>query len=139
MMHISTSRNRLQPMTLRNSSPSRPDMPTAAAAMARFCGLTILPSTPPEELAPAISTGSNPGLGRGLHLQRPEQRLDEVSDPVTATPIQPRIGEMIANRPPVSASQAPSEPVWPEVHDVGQARTAMTVTMADLSSTYVAP
>ena len=45
---------------LRKMSPSRPAIPTAAAAMARFCGLTILPSTPPEVLAEAISTGSSP-------------------------------------------------------------------------------
>lgn len=30
------------------------------ASMARFCGLTILPSTSPEEFEAAISTGSRP-------------------------------------------------------------------------------
>ena len=101
-------------MTLRKISPSRPDMPTAAAAIARFCGLTILPSTPPEEFAAAISTGSSPALAAACTCRAPNSEFEEVSDPVTATPIQPRIGEMIAKAPPVPASQAPSEAVWPD-------------------------
>jgi hypothetical protein len=35
-------------------------MPTAAAAMARFCGEIILPSTPPELFEAAISTSDSP-------------------------------------------------------------------------------
>ena len=69
------SRNRLQPNTLRNSSPSRPAMPTAAAAMARFCGETILPSTPPERVARGHQQRVEPGLVGGADLQRAEQRV----------------------------------------------------------------
>jgi len=36
-------------------------MPTAAAATARFCGASILPITPAEELVAAISTASSTG------------------------------------------------------------------------------
>ena len=89
-------------------------MPTAAAAIARFCGLTILPSTPPEELAAAISTGSRPASVAVCTCSAPKSALADVSEPVTATPIQPRIGERIANAPPVPASQAPSDEVWPD-------------------------
>ena len=82
--------------------------------MARFCGLTILPSTPPEEFAPAISTGSSPAGPAVCTWSAPNSALAEVSEPVTATPSQPRIGERIANALPAPASQAPSEPVWPD-------------------------
>ena len=88
--------------------------PTAAAAIARFCGLIILPSTPPEEFAAAISTGSSPASLAVCTWRAPNSALAEVSEPVTATPIQPRIGDRIANAPPAPASQAPSEVVWPD-------------------------
>src|SRR5664280_3299121 len=53
---------RLHPMILRKMLPSLPDMPTAAAAIARFWGEIILPRTPPEELAAATKTGISPAL-----------------------------------------------------------------------------
>jgi len=37
-----------------------------------------------------------------------------VSDPVTATPIQPRIGDRIANAEPAPANQAPRLAVCPD-------------------------
>ena len=57
---------------------------------------------------------------------------------MTATPIQPRIGERIAKAPPAPASQAPMEPVCPD-RFITYARpsTAITVMIADFSSTYV--
>ena len=119
--HISTSSSRLQPITLRKMSPSRPAMPTAAAAIARFCGLTILPSTPPEEFAAAISTGSSPALAAVCTCRAPNSAFDEVSEPVTATPIQPRIGERIANDA-AGAGQPGAERggLAGQVHHVGQ-------------------
>ena len=95
--HISTRNSRLQPITLRKMSPSRPAMPTAAAAIARFCGQIILPSTPPEEFAAAISTGSRPALLAVCTCSAPNSEFDDVSEPVTATPSQPSIGDSSAN------------------------------------------
>ena len=115
------SSTRLQPITLRKMSPSLPARPTAAAAMARFCGLIILPSTPPEEFEPAISTGSSPAWPAVCTWSAPNSAFDEVSEPVTATPSQPRIGDRIAKAPPAPASQAPRERgLAGEVHHVGQ-------------------
>src|SRR5664280_1937583 len=54
---------RLHAMILRKMLPSLPDMPTAAAAIARFWGEIILPSTPPDELAAAPSQ-LNSNVGR---------------------------------------------------------------------------
>src|SRR5665811_2530699 len=93
---------RLHPMILRKMLPSLPDMPTAAAAIARFWGEIILPRTPPEELAAAISAGLIPVLVAAETCNAPKSEFDEVSEPVTATPSQPRTGEKIANAAPVS-------------------------------------
>ena len=51
MDHFRTSRNR---------SPSLPCRPVALVPTARFCGLIILPRTPPEELAPTVRFGLTP-------------------------------------------------------------------------------
>ena len=74
-------------------SLSSPAIPTAAAAIARFCGLIIFPSTPPEEFAAASSNGSSPAFVAVCTCRAPKSALDDVSDPVTATPSQPRIGD----------------------------------------------
>src|SRR6478672_6056306 len=105
---------RLQPRTLRKMSPSRPDRPTAAAAIARFCGEIILPSTPPEEFAAAIRTGLSPVWLAAVTCRAPNSELDDVSEPVTATPSHPSTGERRANAAPAPAIHAPSVPVWPE-------------------------
>src|SRR5512132_973702 len=104
----------LQPTTLRKMSPSRPDRPTAAAAMARFCGEIILPSTPPEELAAAISVGLRPTSLAAETCSAPNSEFDEVSEPVTATPSQPRMGESTAKAAPAPAIQVPRVAVCPE-------------------------
>src|SRR3979409_598648 len=57
---IKTRNTTLHKITRRKMSPSFPCNSTAAAAMARFCGEIILPSTPPELLPAAISHGGGP-------------------------------------------------------------------------------
>ena len=101
-------------MTLRNSTLSLPSMPTTAAAMARFCGEIILPSTPPEVFAEARRYSLMPVSLAAVTCSTPNSEFDEVSDPVTATPIQPTDAERKANSAPVSASAVPRVPVWPE-------------------------
>src|SRR3984957_9552451 len=105
--HMKTTNTTLQMNTRRKMSPSLPCTPTAAAAMARFCGEIILPSTPPELLPAAISTGDRPALAAAGTCRAPNRELDEVSDPVTATPSQPSIGDIRANAPPAPAIQVP--------------------------------
>ena len=85
-------------------SPSLPTIPTAAAATARFCGDSILPSTPAEELVAAIRTGSSPAWFAAVACSRPNSEFDEVSEPVMATPTQPISGDSSANNPPADAS-----------------------------------
>src|SRR5476649_2297616 len=102
---MSARKPRLHPMTLRKMSPSLPERPTAAAAIARFCGEIILPSTPPEELAAAIRAGLSPTCLAAETCSAPNSEFEEVSEPVTATPSQPRIGERNANAAPAPATQ----------------------------------
>src|SRR3954463_11855118 len=109
MMNTSS---RLQPTTRLNSTPSSPAIPTAAAPMARFWGEIILPSTPPELLAAAISTGSRPASLAAATCSCPNSALELVSDPVTATPSQPRIDDRNANAPPAPAIHRASVIVW---------------------------
>jgi hypothetical protein len=71
-------------MTLRSSSPSRPTMPTAAVATARFCGEIILPSTPPDELAAASRMGERCVDFAAVVWSTPKRAFEDVSEPVTA-------------------------------------------------------
>src|SRR3712207_6750270 len=104
----------LQKIVLRNRSDSRPTMPTAVAAIVRFCGLIILPTTPPEVLAATRSVGSSPAFCAAVCCSVAKRALAEVSDPVTAVPSQPRMGERKANAAPVPAIQVPMVIVWPD-------------------------
>ena len=113
-MHMATRRTNDQPTTLRKSSPSRPTIPTAAAPMARFCGEIILPMTPADELAAAISVGESPAPCAALTYSAPNSAFEEVSEPVTATPSQPMIPDRKAKMLPAPASHSASVLVWPD-------------------------
>src|SRR5450759_2666069 len=102
---------KLHPPIWRTMWPSLPAMPTAAAAHARFWGAIVLPSTPPEELAAAIRAGLSPTSLAAEPCKAPKSEFDEVSEPVTATPSQPRIGERTAKAAPAPAIQVPSAAV----------------------------
>src|SRR5215216_3860260 len=104
----------LHPSTLRKMSPSRPPRPTAAAPIARFCGEIILPSTPPEELAAASSVGERFAFCAAATWSVPKSEFDDVSDPVTATPSHPMIGDRNASAPPAPAIHWPIVMVWPD-------------------------
>ena len=73
-----------------------------------------MPSTPPELFAAAISTGSRPACFAAVTCSAPNKEFDDVSDPVTATPSQPRIGDSSAKAAPAPAIQVPSVAVCPD-------------------------
>ena len=54
-----------------------------------LCASIILPMTPPELLAAAISTGLRPSCSAVIFCRPPNSTLDAVSEPVSATPSQP--------------------------------------------------
>ena len=125
---------------MRNSSPSCPARPTAAAPIARFCGEIIFPSTPPEELAAASSVGSSPASLAACTWSAPNSEFDDVSDPVTATPSQPMIDDRNARTPPAPAIHCPSVSVWAEKFmTYASASTVATVSVAHLSWFSVCP
>src|SRR6478609_6689126 len=104
----------LHPMTLRKMSPSLPVSPTAAAPIARFWGEIILPITPPELLAAASSVGERCDWWAADTCRAPKSEFAEVSEPVTAVPNQPTIGDRKAKAAPAPAIHRPSVIVCPE-------------------------
>ena len=82
--------------------------------MARFCGEIIFPSTPPDEFAAAIRVGDKPASLAAVTCKAPKSAFDDVSEPVIATPSQPRAADKKAKALPAPASHSPSVAVWPD-------------------------
>jgi len=61
----------------------------AVLATQMLCASIILPITPPELFAAAISTGLRPSLFAVIVCRLPNNTFEDVSLPVTATPSQP--------------------------------------------------
>src|SRR5689334_1478110 len=75
--------------TKRRIVPSWPYQLVAVEATTIDCASIILPMTPPDEFAAAISTGDRPSCSEVIFCRFPNSTLDAVSDPVSATPSQP--------------------------------------------------
>src|SRR3954452_11344232 len=102
--------------------------------MARFWGEIIFPSTPPELLAAAISVGDRPASCAAVTWRAPNSELDDVSEPVIATPSQPISDDRKPKTPPAPATHIPSVIVCPEKFmTYASASTAATVRIAHLS------
>src|SRR3954471_13938332 len=78
------------------------------------CASIILPITPPEELAAAISTGDRPSCSEVIFCRLPNRMFDAVSDPVNATPSQPSSVPKKGYSTPVAAKARPSVASTPE-------------------------
>src|SRR6266513_1960539 len=72
------------------------------------CASTILPITPPAELAAHIRTGSSPSCCDVIRCRLPNSAFDEVSLPVSATPNHPRNVPKKGNSHPVRVNANPS-------------------------------
>src|SRR6202012_1728280 len=75
--------------TKRRIVPSCPYQLVAVEATTIDCASIILPMTPPDELAAAISTDDMPNCSDVIFCRLPNRMFDAVSDPVSATPNQP--------------------------------------------------
>src|SRR5207245_10188424 len=96
-------------------SPSAPTLFTPAAPTDRFCGLIILPITPPDEFVPAVRIGLTlPNCCAVCACSGPNKVLDEVSLPVRKTPSQPRNAATNGNMNPVLESAIALLAVRPE-------------------------
>ena len=108
--------------------------PHRRGADREILGESIFPSTPPDEFAAARSVGSKPASFAAVTCSTPNSEFDEVSEPVTATPSQPMIGERNGSTPPAPAIQVPIVVVCPErFMTYARPRTVMTVSVAHLS------
>ena len=76
-------------------------------------GFTILPITPPDELADAISAGSSPSELAVTTCRLPNSAFAEVSLPVRNTASHPSIALKNGNSAPVTAKASPSVVVAP--------------------------
>src|SRR6516162_8832274 len=76
--------------TKRRIEPSWPNQLVAVEATTIDCASIILPMTPPEELAALIRTGDSPNCSEVIFWRLPKSTLEAVSEPVSATPSQPR-------------------------------------------------
>src|ERR1051325_7886540 len=75
--------------TKRRIEPSWPNQLVAVEATTIDWASIILPMTPPDELAAAISTGLSPNCSDVIFCRLPNRMFDAVSEPVSATPSQP--------------------------------------------------
>src|SRR5262245_10690758 len=78
--------------TKRRIEPSCPNQLVAVEATTMDCASIILPMTPPDEFAAAISTGGRPSCSEVIFCRLPNSTLEAVSEPVSATPSQPSSG-----------------------------------------------
>src|SRR2546425_4552863 len=88
-------------MVRRKISPSAPTRLTPAAPTDRFCGLIILPITPPDELVPAVRIGLTLcSCCAVCACSGPNRVLDDVSLPGRNNPSQPTNAETNGNKSP---------------------------------------
>src|SRR5271166_3230297 len=95
-------------------SPSWPYQLVAVLATTMLCASIILPMTPPQLLAADISTGDTPTCCAEIFCKLPNSTLDEVSEPVSATPSQPSKVPKKGYKCPVRANAKPMVASSPE-------------------------
>src|ERR1043165_8313486 len=93
--------------TERRIVPSLPNQLVAVDATTIDWASIILPITPPDELAAAISTGDRPSCSEVIFCRLPNSTLEAVSDPVSATPSQPSSVPKNGYSTPVAANARP--------------------------------
>src|SRR6201991_948770 len=100
--------------TKRRMVPSWPNQLVAVEATTIDCASIILPITPPEELAAAIRIGDRPSCSEVIFCRLPNRMLEDVSDPVSATPNQPSSVPKKGYSTPVAANARPSVASTPD-------------------------
>src|SRR6202166_1097741 len=94
--------------------PSWPDQLGSVEAATIDCASIILPITPPDELAAAISTDDRPSCSDVIFCRLPNRMLEAVSEPVSATPSQPSSVPKKGYSTPVAANARPSVASTPD-------------------------
>src|SRR6516165_7260707 len=78
------------PNTKRRIDPSWPNQLVAVEATTIDCASIILPMTPPDEFVAVMRIDESPSCSAVTFCNPPNRTLEAVSDPVSATPSQPR-------------------------------------------------
>src|SRR5450631_4577023 len=100
--------------TKRRIEPSWPNQLVAVEATTIDWASIILPMTPPDELAAPIRIGDRPSCSEVIFCRLPNRMLDEVSEPVSATPNQPSSVPKKGYNTPVPAKARPSVASTPD-------------------------
>src|SRR6059036_435550 len=100
--------------TQRKMIPSLPTWSVADVATVMDCASTILPITPPAELAAHMRIGSSLSCCAVMRCRLPNKAFEEVSLPVRATPNQPRYVPKKGYSHPVRVNASPSTASSPE-------------------------
>src|SRR5881396_2808318 len=100
--------------TYRKMSPSLPTWFVAEVATVMDCASTILPITPPAELAAHMRIGSSLSWSAVIRCRLPNSAFEDVSLPVSATPSQPRYEPKKGYSHPVRVNANPSTASNPE-------------------------
>src|SRR5436190_3946533 len=100
--------------TKRRIEPSWPNQLVAVEATTIDCASIILPMTPPEELAALIRIGDRPSCSEVIFCNPPNNTLEAVSEPVSATPSQPSSVPKNGYSTPVPAKASPNVASRPE-------------------------
>src|SRR5436190_19417074 len=100
--------------TKRRIEPSWPNQFVAVEATTIDCASIILPMTPPDELAAPIRIGDRPNCSEVIFCKPPNSTLEAVSEPVSATPSQPRSVPKNGYSTPACAKARPNVASMPE-------------------------
>src|SRR6266849_6416668 len=94
--------------------PSCPNQLVAVEATTIDCASIILPITPPEEWAAPIRIGDSPSCSAVICCSPPNNTLEAVTEPVSATPSQPSNVPKNGYRKPACAKASPKVASMPE-------------------------
>src|SRR3569623_2999136 len=100
--------------TKRKIVPSWPYQLVAGDATTIDWASSILPMTPPDEFAAAISIGGSPSCSEVIFCRLPNNTFDAVSEPVNATPNQTSKVPKNGYSTPVAAKARPSVASMPD-------------------------
>src|SRR5580700_2580804 len=100
--------------TYRRMEPSCPNQLVAVEATTIDCASIILPMTPPDELAAHIRIGDSPSCSEVIFCNPPNSTLEAVSEPVSATPSQPKSVPKNGYSTPAPAKARPKVASMPE-------------------------
>src|SRR5471032_3249862 len=122
--------------TKRRIEPSCPNQLVAVEATTIDCASIILPITPPDEFAAPIRIGERPSCCDVIFCRLPNNTLEAVSDPVSATPSQPSSVPKNGYSTPDAAKARPSVASTPERRVNVPIASIAEIVIRDIAQTF---